>query len=91
MPLENATRAIKRGTGELPGVHYEPFVYEGHAKHGIAIMVDTLSDNRNRTVAELRHIFHPMVDIWAKRDLLHGCLIIMAVYELLERFQSICY
>ncbi|QQR54261.1 YebC/PmpR family DNA-binding transcriptional regulator [bacterium] len=57
MPLENATRAIKRGTGELPGVHYEPFVYEGHAKHGIAIMVDTLSDNRNRTVAELRHIF----------------------------------
>jgi YebC/PmpR family DNA-binding regulatory protein len=57
MPLENATRAIKRGTGELPGVHYEPFTYEGYAKYGIAVMVDTLSDNRNRTVAELRHIF----------------------------------
>ena len=57
MPLENATRAIKRGTGELPGVHYEPFTYEGHAQHGIAIMVETLSDNKNRTVAELRHIF----------------------------------
>lgn len=57
MPLDNATRAIKRGTGELPGVHYEQFTYEGYAKHGIAVMVDTLSDNKNRTVAELRHIF----------------------------------
>lgn len=57
MPLDNATRAIKRGTGELPGVHYEPFTYEGYAKHGVAVMVDTLSDNKNRTVAELRHIF----------------------------------
>lgn len=57
MPLDNATRAIKRGTGELPGVHYEPFTYEGYAKHGIAVMIETLSDNKNRTVAELRHIF----------------------------------
>ena len=57
MPLDNATRAIKRGTGELPGAHYEHFTYEGYAKHGIAVMIDTLSDNKNRTVAELRHIF----------------------------------
>ncbi|HTM06188.1 MAG TPA: YebC/PmpR family DNA-binding transcriptional regulator [Patescibacteria group bacterium] len=57
MPLDNATRAIKRGTGELPGVNYEHFTYEGYAKYGIAVMVDTLSDNKNRTVAELRHIF----------------------------------
>jgi YebC/PmpR family DNA-binding regulatory protein len=57
MPMENATRAIKRGTGELPGIHYEAFTYEGHAKNGITIMVDTLSDNKNRTVAELRKLF----------------------------------
>lgn len=57
MPLDNAQRAIKRGTGELPGVNYEPITYEGYGPHGVAIMIDTLSDNRNRTVAELRHIF----------------------------------
>lgn len=57
MPLDNATRAIKRGTGELPGVQYEAITYEGYAPHGIAIMIDTLSDNRNRTVAELRFLF----------------------------------
>lgn len=57
MPLENATRAIKRGTGELPGTHYEAQAYEGYGPFGIAVMVDTLSDNKNRTVAELRHLF----------------------------------
>lgn len=57
MPIENATRAIKRGTGELPGVSYEAFTYEGYGPAGIAILVDTLSDNKNRTVAELRRIF----------------------------------
>jgi YebC/PmpR family DNA-binding regulatory protein len=57
MPLDNATRAIKKGTGELPGVHYEAFTYEGYGPHGVAMMVDTLSDNKNRTVAELRHLF----------------------------------
>lgn len=57
MPLENITRAIKRGTGELPGVSYEQFTYEGYGPQGSAVMVDTLSDNKNRTVAELRRIF----------------------------------
>jgi len=57
MPLENITRAIKKGTGELPGTHYEPHVYEGYGPNGIAVIVDTLSDNKNRTVAELRHLF----------------------------------
>ena len=57
MPLDNAQRAIKRGTGELPGMHYEPQTYEGYGPYGIAVMVDTLSDNKNRTVAELRRIF----------------------------------
>jgi YebC/PmpR family DNA-binding regulatory protein len=57
MPIENAQRAIKRGTGELPGINYEEFTYEGYGPGGIAIIVETLSDNKNRTVASLRHIF----------------------------------
>lgn len=57
MPLENTSRAIKKGTGELPGVNYESFTYEGYGPFGIAVLVDTLSDNKNRTVAELRHLF----------------------------------
>ncbi len=57
MPLENTQRAIKKGTGELPGQSYEEITYEGYGPGGIAVMVDTLSDNKNRTVAELRHLF----------------------------------
>ncbi len=57
MPIDNITRAVKRGTGELPGVSYEPMTYEGYGPYGIAVIVDTLSDNKNRIVGELRHIF----------------------------------
>ncbi len=57
MPAENVTRAVKRGTGELPGVNYEPFTYEGYAPHGVAVLVETLSDNKNRTIADMRHMF----------------------------------
>lgn len=57
MPLDNTQRAIKRGTGELPGVSYEPITYEGYGPGGIAVVIDTLTDSKNRTVAELRHIF----------------------------------
>lgn len=57
MPIDNANRAIKRGTGELPGVTYEEFMYEGYGPHGIAVLVETLSDNKNRSVSELRHLF----------------------------------
>ena len=57
MPAENAIRAIKKGTGELPGVHYDPMMYEGFGPGGIAILVETLSDNKNRTVAEMRTTF----------------------------------
>jgi len=57
MPQENITRAIKRGTGELAGVHYEPHTYEGYGPNGIAVIVETLSDNKNRTVADLRQLF----------------------------------
>ncbi|MGB9561305.1 MAG: YebC/PmpR family DNA-binding transcriptional regulator [bacterium] len=57
MPRENIERAIKKGTGEIPGTTYEEVRYEGYGPSGVAIIVETLTDNKNRTVAELRHIF----------------------------------
>lgn len=57
MPSANIERAIKRGTGELPGVTYEAHTFEGYAPGGVAILVESLTDNRNRTTAEVRHIF----------------------------------
>jgi len=57
MPAENISRAIKKGTGELEGVHYEEIIYEGYGPAGVALMVESLTDNRNRTVADLRHLF----------------------------------
>ena len=56
MPSDNIDRAIKRGTGELPGVTYETVVYEGYGQGGIAIMIEALTDNKNRTTAEVRNI-----------------------------------
>ncbi len=56
MPAENIKRAIMRGTGELPGVSYEDVNYEGYGPGGVAIYMHVLTDNRNRTVAELRHL-----------------------------------
>lgn len=56
MPAENIKRAIMRGTGELPGVSYEDINYEGYGPGGAAIFMRVLTDNRNRTVAELRHV-----------------------------------
>lgn len=58
MPIDNAQRAIKKGTGELPGVHYESQTYEGYGPHGIAVIIECLTDNKNRSVAELRHAFN---------------------------------
>jgi YebC/PmpR family DNA-binding regulatory protein len=57
MPADNITRAIKKGTGELEGVSYEEINYEGYGPGGVALLIESLTDNRNRTVAELRHIF----------------------------------
>jgi YebC/PmpR family DNA-binding regulatory protein len=57
MPNDTITRAIKRGTGELEGVSYEEITYEGYGPGGVAVMIDAMTDNRNRTVAEIRHIF----------------------------------
>jgi YebC/PmpR family DNA-binding regulatory protein len=56
MPAANIEKAIKRGTGELPGVTYELVSYEGYGPGGVALLVETLTDNKNRTVAEIRHI-----------------------------------
>lgn len=57
MPQDNIIRAIKRGTGELEGVAYEQVTYEGYGPGGTAVLVDALTDNRNRTTAEIRHQF----------------------------------
>lgn len=57
MPADNIERAIKKGTGELPGVNFEEAVYEGYGPGGAAILIRALTDNRNRSVAEIRHIF----------------------------------
>lgn len=57
MPNDTIDRAIKRGTGELEGTSYDEIVYEGYGPGGVAVMVDAMTDNRNRTVAEIRHIF----------------------------------
>ncbi len=57
MPFDNINRAIKKGTGELPGQSYEGAVYEGYGTGGVAVFIEALTDNKNRTVAEVRHIF----------------------------------
>src|SRR5512137_1927860 len=57
MPRDNIDRAIKKGTGELEGVNYEEFTYEGYGPGGVAMLVEVLTDNKNRTVADVRHVF----------------------------------
>jgi YebC/PmpR family DNA-binding regulatory protein len=57
MPADNIKRAIQRGTGELPGATYEEFSLEGYGPGGVAVLVDINTDNRNRTVSEIRHVF----------------------------------
>lgn len=57
MPADNIKRAIQRGTGELPGVTYEEVTFEGYGPGGVAMLVEVSTDNRNRTVSEIRHAF----------------------------------
>lgn len=57
MPADNIKRAIQKGTGELPGVSYEEVTYEGYGPAGVAILVEAVTDNANRTVSEMRHVF----------------------------------
>ena len=56
MPQSNIEKAIKKGTGELPGIVYEEITYEAYAPGGVALLIDSMTDNKNRTVSELRHI-----------------------------------
>ena len=56
MPNDNINRAIKKGTGELGGQQYESYIYEGYGPHGVALLIEVLSDNKNRTVPEIRHL-----------------------------------
>ncbi len=58
MPQDNIIRAIKKGTGELDGIDYEEMSYEGYGPNGIAIFIEVITDNKNRTVSELRHILN---------------------------------
>lgn len=60
MPNDTIERAIKRGTGEIEGTSYEEVTYEGYGPGGVAVLIHTMTDNRNRTVAELRHLFSKM-------------------------------
>jgi YebC/PmpR family DNA-binding regulatory protein len=57
MPMDNIDRAVKRGTGELEGVNYDELVYEGYGPEGVAVLVDVLTDNKNRSVSEIRSAF----------------------------------
>lgn len=57
MPQDNIKKAIQKGTGELPGVTYEETTYEGYGPGGVAVILETVTDNKNRTVAEIRHLF----------------------------------
>jgi len=57
MPNDTLSKAIQRGTGELPGVSYEEIVYEGYGPGGVAVLVEAATDNRNRTAPEIRHLF----------------------------------
>ncbi|HEU5232095.1 MAG TPA: YebC/PmpR family DNA-binding transcriptional regulator [Terriglobales bacterium] len=57
MPADNIKRAVQRGTGELPGATYEEILFEGYGPGGVALLVDVTTDNRNRTVSEIRHAF----------------------------------
>jgi YebC/PmpR family DNA-binding regulatory protein len=58
MPKDNIERAIKRGTGELEGAEYIEAVYEGYAPHGVGVLVEVVTDNRNRAVADIRHVLN---------------------------------
>ena len=57
MPKDNIEKAIKRGTGEIDGITYEEITYEGYGHNGVAIIIETMTDNKNRTVADVRHAF----------------------------------
>ena len=74
MPQDNINRAIKKGTGELEGVHYEEITYEGYGHGGVALVIESVTDNRNRTVSEIRHLMSRNGERLRNRALLYGIL-----------------
>ena len=66
MPKDNIDRAIKKGTGELEGFNLEETSYEGYGPGGVAVLVNVLTDNKNRAVADIRHIFSKLTATWAR-------------------------
>ena len=72
MPKENIERGIKKGTGELEGVSYEEASYEGYGPGGSAVLVDCLTDNKNRSVADIKHLFERNGGNLVNRDVLPG-------------------
>ena len=85
MPKENIDRAIKRGTGEIEGVTYEEMTYEGYGHGGVAILVEALTDNRNRTAAEVRKACHRYAEFYwnaglMNREIANGRIVILENY-----------
>ena len=64
MPADNIERAVKKGTGELPGVSYEEVTYEGYGPNGVAVLVKALTDNKNRSTSSVRHVFDKHGGLW---------------------------
>jgi YebC/PmpR family DNA-binding regulatory protein len=73
MPKDNIERAIKKGTGDLEGAVYEEITYEGYGPGGVAVMVECMTDNKNRSVADIRHAFSKAAATLVSRDALPGC------------------
>lgn len=82
MPLENAQRAIKRGTGEMPGMSYEAYTYEGYAPGNVAVMVDVLTDNKNRAIADMRTLFNKKGGILAESGAINWMFKKLGVIEI---------
>ena len=74
MPGEKIENAIKKGTGELEGINYQEMIYEGYGPGGISLVIEVITDNKNRTVAEIRHLFQNMEVLLVKLVVLLGCL-----------------
>lgn len=73
MPKDNIDRAIKKGTGDLGGAIYEEIMYEGYGPGGVAVLVETMTDNKNRTVADVRHFLRKAVATLASSAVWPGC------------------
>ena len=81
MPNDNINRAIKKGTGELAGETYEELKFEGYGVAGVAVIVEALTDNNNRTTSAVRSTFDKYAATWDLRDAYHTCFREKALYS----------